>query len=102
MNIKVKDRLKRRKRELNQIRKHLSQAIELMEGCEYSTNLTANLINDLLDFAKTEKFCFKITKEWFNLAETIRNAFNVLRFESKRKNIEMKITCQDNNKALFD
>ena len=29
-----------------------------MEGCEYSLNLTANLINDLVDFAKTEKFCF--------------------------------------------
>ena len=79
--------MKKRKRELNLIRKCLSKAKELLEGCEYSSNLTANLINDLLDFAKTEKFCFKISKEWFNLGETINNAFNVLKFESKRKGI---------------
>ena len=68
-----------------------------MEGCEYSSNLTANLINDLLDFAKTEKFSFKITKEWFNLGDTIMNAFSVLRFESKRKGIEMKLSVLNND-----
>jgi signal transduction histidine kinase len=64
-----------------------------MEGCEYSSNLMANLINDLLDFAKSEKFSFTISKEWFNLSETIQNAFNVLRFESKRKGIELVLSA---------
>jgi signal transduction histidine kinase len=73
-----------------------------MEGCEYSSNLTANLINDLLDFAKTERLCFKISKEWFNLGETIENAFNVLRFESKRKGIALKLSVPNNNLTSFN
>lgn len=68
-----------------------------MRGCEYSSNLTANLINDLLDFAKIEKFCFTIVKEWFNLGETIHNAFDVLRFEAKRKNIVLELLPQNND-----
>jgi len=32
-------------------------------------------------------------KEWFNLGDTIKNAFNVLRFEGKRKNILLELTA---------
>jgi hypothetical protein len=86
-NDRIKGRLKARKREINEIRRLLKKSKSLMEGCEYSLNLTANLINDLVDFARTEQFCFNITKHFFDLVETIQNSFNVLRFESKRKNV---------------
>ena len=98
----IKNRMKLRKRDLNKIRKCLHQAKERMEGCEYSSNLTANLINDLLDFAKTQKFCFTIVKEWFNLGDTIKNAFNVLRFEGKRKNILLEISATNNDLNQFN
>jgi signal transduction histidine kinase len=101
-SLKIKERIQKRKIELNQIKQCLNQAIEFMEGCEYSSNLTANLINDLLDFANTEKLCSKISKEWFNLGETIENAFNVLRFESKRKGIALKLSVPYNNLTSFN
>jgi signal transduction histidine kinase len=101
-SLKIKERISKRNRELNQIKQCLSQAIDFMEGCEYSSNLTANLINDLLDFANTEKLCFKISKEWFNLGETIENAFNVVRFESKRKGIALKLSFPYNNLTSFN
>ena len=73
-----------------------------MEGCEYSSNLIANLINDLLDFAKMEKFCFTIVKEWFNLGDTIKNAFNVLRFEAQRKGISLNLNAWNNDLSVFN
>lgn len=98
----IKERMKQRKRELNKIRKSLNLAQERMEGCEYSSNLIANLINDLLDFAKMEKFCFTIVKEWFNLGDTIKNAFNVLRFEAQRKGIVLELNAWNDDLSVFN
>jgi len=70
----------------------LAQTLELIEGCDYSSNLSANLINDLLDFAKMQQLSFTITKGWFDIVKTVQNAYHVLRFEQKRKNIEFKLS----------
>lgn len=76
----------------------MTQTIELIEGCEYSSNISANLINDLLDFAKMQQLSFTISKGWFNIVKTVENAFHVLRFEQKRKNIDLKLTISDTDK----
>jgi signal transduction histidine kinase len=36
-----------------------------------------NLINDLLDLAKLENNTFSLTKEYFNLMDTIYQAFKI-------------------------
>ena len=79
----------------------MTQTIELIEGCEYSSNMSANLINDLLDFAKMQQLSFTITKGWFNIVKTVENAFHVLRFEQKRKNIDLKLTISDTDKETL-
>ncbi len=39
-----------------------------------------NLINDLLDLAKLENNSFQLTSEYFNLADIIFEAFQIIKF----------------------
>jgi len=40
--------------------------------------MTENLINDLLDLAKLENSSFRLDKEYFDLASTIYETFDML------------------------
>ena len=48
-----------------------------------------NLINDLLDLAKQERFTFSFNKQYFNLIETVNYTFKTLEYLSKKSNISM-------------
>ena len=48
-----------------------------------------NLINDLLDLAKLESNTFKFSYEYFDLMNTIKNAFNTVRFLADQKEIKL-------------
>jgi signal transduction histidine kinase len=100
MNIdpRAQPRIKGRRRELFKFKKMLEKALFLTKSCQQSSNLNANLINDLVDFAQTERFCFKISKQVFDLVETINNSLNVLAFETNRKKIDVEFKFDHNCK----
>ena len=45
------------------------------------------LINDLMDLAKLETLNFKLTDEYFDLPELIKQAFKTVKCQADRKNI---------------
>ena len=47
-----------------------------------------NLINDMMDLAKTEQMKFELNQEFFDLTKTIHRAFDTLAYYGKQKNIQ--------------
>ena len=51
-----------------------------------------NLINDLLDLAKFERNQFEFNKEYFNLSQTIYEAFEIVYKSAQAKGINLVAT----------
>jgi signal transduction histidine kinase len=51
-----------------------------------------NLINDLLDLAKLEHNQFKISNDYFDLASTIYEAFQIIAHQATENKIKLKAT----------
>jgi len=60
-----------------------------------------NLINDLLDLAKQEKFTFQLNKDFFNLTEAVTDTFNTLSFLSNKKGITLKLDVSKKDTRFF-
>jgi len=60
--------------------------------------MAENLINDLLDLAKLENNTFSFTEEYFNLMDTIYQAFKISENTANQLGIDMKaeIDCKKN------
>ena len=52
--------------------------------------MVENLINDLLDLAKLENSSFNIINEYFDLAATIFEAFQILAHQATNSQIDLK------------
>ena len=52
--------------------------------------MVENLINDLLDLAKLENHSFSLNVGFFNLADTIHRAFEMLLFSANEAGIELR------------
>lgn len=61
--------------------------------------MCSNLINDLLDLAKLENNSFQIHKEYFNLAETIYESFQILLFSATQVKVHLSAEI-DNERNL--
>jgi signal transduction histidine kinase len=48
-----------------------------------------NLINDLLDLGKLENNAFALNPEYFNLSQTIYEAFEILLFSANQANVQL-------------
>mmetsp|Transcript_39157 Transcript_39157/g.59733 ORF Transcript_39157/g.59733 Transcript_39157/m.59733 type:complete len:88 (+) Transcript_39157:3553-3816(+) len=53
---------------------------QILQHSIFSASMLNNLINDLLDLAKLEQNSFNFNEEYFNLVQTVENAFNQVRF----------------------
>lgn len=49
-----------------------------------------NLINDLLDLAKLENNSFTFSNDYFNLANTVYEAFQMLGFSATEREVDLK------------
>jgi hypothetical protein len=49
----------------------LESSISSLENCKYCSVMLLNLINDMMDLAKTEKMKFDLNCEFFDLTKTI-------------------------------
>lgn len=61
-----------------------------------------NLINDLLDLAKSENLTFSLNKSYFNLTETIKNSFKTLEFLSLHKKVKTKLLVDPLQVRVFE
>ena len=65
----------------------LDQEFKFLENSLFSATMLLNLINDLLDLAKVDRSKFTLTEDYFDLSSTIKQAFQVIEFLAKEKNI---------------
>lgn len=71
----------------------LKRALEvesLLHMQVFSQRMVENLINDLLDLAKLENNSFNISNEYFDLAATIYEAFQILAYQATDQMIDLK------------
>jgi len=89
---------------------HISQSIsermatsrDMIENCKYSSMMLLNLINDILDLAKHEKFVFALQNSYFNLIETVNRTFSTLAFLAEKKNIKCILSVDRENAKFFE
>jgi signal transduction histidine kinase len=48
-----------------------------------------NLINDMMDLAKTENMKFDLNNKLFDLIKTVERSFDILAFPAQEKNIKL-------------
>lgn len=65
------------------------RAQKVLQAQIFSQSLMENLINDLLDLAKMENNSFTFSKEYFNLGNSIYEAFQILISSANQNNIEL-------------
>ena len=58
----------------------LDQAISMLENCKYCSVMLLNLINDMMDLAKTEQMKFELNNEFFDVTKTVERAFDTLSY----------------------
>jgi signal transduction histidine kinase len=68
---------------------------KFLQNAVFSATLLNNLINDMLDLAKFEAGTFKFNDEFFDFIEVIENAFETIKFQADKKEIQL-------NYQLFD
>ena len=61
-----------------------------------------NLINDLLDLAKQDKFTFDLNKNYFNLVDTVNSTFKTLEYLSISSKISLHIGMRKRDKKFFE
>ena len=63
----------------------------MTQTSKHSSSMLLNLINDLLDLAKQEKFTFQLNQDFFNAVEAMSDTLQTLSFLSNKKGISLKI-----------
>jgi len=55
----------------------------------FGQRMLENLVNDLLDLAKLENNAFTLNPEYFNLSQTIYEAFEILLFSANKAKVQL-------------
>ena len=63
-----------------------------LQNAVFSATMLNNLINDMLDLAKFEAGTFKFHDEYFDFIEVIENAFEMIKFQAKKKRNPIKLS----------
>jgi len=67
----------------------------------FSSLMIQNLINDLLDVAKINNSAFVINNSYFNLIETIQEAFGIIQFHAEQKNIVLSLEFDESTPFIL-
>jgi signal transduction histidine kinase len=54
-----------------------------------------NLIDDMMDLAKTEKMKFDLNNQYFDLTEIIKKSFEHMEYLSIEKKIDLSLNVED-------
>ena len=67
----------------------------------FSSKVITNLVNDLLDAAKIENLAFSLNNNYFNLIETIQEAFSIIQFHADNKDISLLLEFDESKPFIF-
>ena len=56
----------------------------------FAQRMLENLINDLLDLSQLESSSFSLSQDYFNLTQTVYEAFQILLFTANQEGINMQ------------
>ena len=62
---------------------------KFLQNAVFSATMLGNLINDMLDLAKFESGTFKFHNEFFDLIEIVEQAFEIIKYQAERKEIQV-------------
>lgn len=65
---------------MQEFNEDLNTTIGNLENCKFCSVMLLNLINDMMDLAKSEKMKFELNCEFFDLTSTIKRAFDTLSY----------------------
>lgn len=66
-----------------------------MESSKFNSKMLINLINDMMDLAKTEKMQFELFNQFFNLQTTIEKSFENLGYLANQKEINLNLKIEN-------
>jgi hypothetical protein len=66
------------KGQIIKIREKLEESIQMQKNCKYSSKMLINLINDMMDLAKSEKMKFDLNNSFFDLEKLVERSFDCL------------------------
>ena len=67
------------------IRESLEESIRMQKNCKYNSKMLINLINDMMDLAKSEKMKFDLNNSFFDLENLVERSFDCLGYLAESK-----------------
>jgi signal transduction histidine kinase len=70
--------------------------MRLQQNCKYNSKMLINLINDMMDLAKSERMKFELNNSFFDLQQLVERSFENLGYMAieKEVNLGLKINQQ--------
>jgi len=56
----------------------LEESIQMQQNSKYNSKMLINLINDMMDLAKSEKMKFDLNNSFFDLEQLVERSFDCL------------------------
>jgi len=63
----------------------------MQSNCKYNSKMLVNLINDMMDLAKTERMKFDLNNSFFDLEQLVQRSFENLGYLAVEKEVQMKL-----------
>ena len=83
------------KEKIKESKSILYESIKMFENCRYCSKLLLNLINDMMDLAKSEKMKFELNNQLFDLENTVQRSFENMTYMAFEKNIDLSLKIDD-------
>jgi signal transduction histidine kinase len=63
----------------------LEDSIRMQQNCKYNSKMLINLINDMMDLAKSERMKFDLNNSFFDLEKLVERSFECLGYLAESK-----------------
>jgi signal transduction histidine kinase len=67
----------------------------MFEKCRFSSKMLLNLINDMMDLAKSEKMKFELNNQLFDLQKTVQRSFETMSYLAFEKNVDLRLKIDE-------
>jgi signal transduction histidine kinase len=63
--------------------------MRLQQNCKYNSKMLINLINDMMDLAKSERMKFELNNSFFDLQQLVERSFENLGYMAIEKEVNL-------------
>ena len=63
--------------------------MRLQQNCKYNSKMLINLINDMMDLAKSERMKFELYNSFFDLQQLVERSFENLGYMAIEKEVNL-------------